>query len=138
MRDASAYENELERLAAALRADAHLAVDATVNQDLGKANAAGTLELTVPGAQTVQYAIFPQRIERTELVGDTSGHRETFRLPPAVAARWQVDSERGTPLVSLVVARRLAETMDETGVSSMYRIDAALRLVSAGLASPNN
>jgi type II secretory pathway component PulJ len=100
MHDALATQRQLERLATDLRTDAHAAEAATVNRD-GAGGQPETLQLALSDDRIVRYTARPEGFVRTVLGADQVQQRETYRLAPVTEARWQVQTERPTPLVSL-------------------------------------
>lgn len=121
----SATEIELERFAAALRADAHVALSASLEDAADPNQPARVLRLPLADEQSVKYTLRAGYIERVLQSNDELRHRETYRLPKSFATRWQVDRDRSRPMVSLMLDPGSAGPL---GFQAM-RIDAAVGLL---------
>jgi type II secretory pathway component PulJ len=124
VRQALEWEHELDRLAGQLRQDAHPAVSATAEAGPEPAET-GTLSLVGPEGDTIQYARQADWIERTVRRGQTIRHRETYRLPAATTARWQISRQHARPVISLVIDGPHDGT---PRARDSYRVDAVVRL----------
>lgn len=120
-------DRELERLAVQLRQDAHQATSATATDVRDQKPLQSALSLALPAGETVHYTLQSERVERVLRHEQTLRHRETYRLPAATGARWQVQTERPVPLVSLVLERDQSPSSVPVGVGTC-RVDAAVRL----------
>ena len=138
LRDELDRESELQRLAAQFRTDTHTAETATVGPLTNDGSAKNRLDLTLGTGRKVQYSVFPERIERTLHQAETVEHRESYRLPPSASATWQVQENRSPPMVALAVEFRSGDRAGEQAVSSVVRINAALRLLNSAVTSPQD
>jgi len=129
VREESAGELELVRLAAQLRADAHQALSVREEGPAdAKAAAAKTLLLTLGDERSVHYTLRAGRVERVLSRGDEPAHRETYRLPGSFTARWQVGDGRPARMVSLMLVPGPVGSNTPSG-SQAIRIDAAVGLL---------
>lgn len=133
VRDALDADREWERLSAQLREDAHQATSAVAAEADRQPESASELQLALPAEQTVKYTVQAARVERLLRHQQAVLHRETFRLPAATRARWQVQTDRHTPLVSLRLDPEPGRWSEGIGVGPC-RLDAAVRLI--GSSSP--
>ena len=120
-------DRELERLTVQLRQDAHQATSAST-ADVGEQTPPqSVLSFVLPDEETVQYTLQSGRIERVLRHQQTVRHRETYRLPAAAVGRWQVQTERPVPMVSLVLDLAQANSSMPIGAGTC-RVDAAVQL----------
>ncbi|MBI2477905.1 MAG: hypothetical protein HYV60_04440 [Planctomycetia bacterium] len=77
------------RLAAQLRADAHLANSAEITRE----GASTGLRLRLPNAE-ISYATYPRRIVRTVKQGDREAHREVFSLLEGTTTDWRLSTDQ--------------------------------------------
>jgi type II secretory pathway pseudopilin PulG len=103
LRDGQTLGRAWDRLACQLRQDAHQALSATLAGDAADA-ATTELSLALPSAETIRYTLRPDHIERLVRRDDTVRHRELYPLPAFSLARWQIQTERALPLVTLTVS----------------------------------
>jgi hypothetical protein len=81
--------NTASRLAAQLRADAHLAHSAEV----ARVEATTKVRLLLPNAE-INYVTHPRRIIRTVTQGETEVHREVFSLLEGTTTNWELSPEQ--------------------------------------------
>jgi len=128
VRQESAVGLELGRLASQLRADAHGALSVEVQSADDAEGDAGALLLTLPDGGSVRYTLRTGHVDRVLRRGDEVPHRETYRLPPALVARWQIERGRTVPLVSLLLEPGPVGTSGPLGRQPV-RVDAAVGLL---------
>jgi type II secretory pathway pseudopilin PulG len=127
LQDELAQANIARRLAAQLRADAHLSTSAEV-VDEGDTN---NLRLLLPNA-SIHYATHPRRIIRTVAEGDTETHREVFSLLEGTTARWGLTSE--TPaFITLTISYRSPELREGVARPREHRVETSIGLHSGGV-----
>jgi hypothetical protein len=115
------------RLAAQLRADAHLASTAEVVQDGDAMN----LRLSLPNA-TVNYATHPRRIIRTETHGETEVHREVFPLLDGTTTRWEISA--ATPaFITLTISYRSPALREGVARPREHCVEASIGLHAGGV-----
>ncbi len=129
----SATELDLQRFAAQLRADAHRAVSVKKEKPDDSGEAVNTLLLTLTDGRSVEYTVEGRYVERVLRQGDRSRHRETYRLAKAFAAHWQVQRDRPSPLVSLMLDPATGGANGPLGIQTI-RIDAAVGLLRSPIA----
>lgn len=122
-------ETEWFRFAGQFRADAHQALSFALEEKSEPEVAASALSLAWPDGRNVRYALRPQHIERVVLRGDEVVHRETYRLPAPAIPHWQINRDRLSPIVSLVLAPKPMSAKSVYFVSGEMRVDAALGLI---------
>jgi len=107
----------LGRLADQFRRDAHAA-------NAGNVDGPQRMQLELALNRTVTYHRRPGRIVRVEQVGQTAERRESFALPPAATASFEVHIDTTPTIASLAITR----TTGESGQlpSATLRIDAVL------------
>ncbi len=135
MRDELNLQSEFDRLATQLRIDTHPALAVTIAGP-EDGSTAETLQLTLPGSQTVQYTLVADRVERTLRREEKTEHRESYRLPPSSGARWQVETERPMSMVSLVLEPQSTSELGGPALPYACRIDATVHLISPQPVSP--
>ena len=115
-------EMELSRFAVQLRADAHEALSANLEEE---ENAA--VQLILSKEDTVRYTLQEGRIQRDQKRNDKLVHHETYRLPDACAARWELVENGSTPMLSLKLE---PEPLEQSGRPSgqSQHINAAVGL----------
>ncbi len=119
-----AQASTASRLAAQLRADAHLASAAEVVQEGETTN----VRLTLPSA-TINYATHPRRIIRTETQGDTETHREVFRLSEGTTTRWEISPA----FVTLTTSYRSPQLREGVALPREHRVEASIGLHAGGV-----
>ncbi len=131
----SAMELDLQRFAVQLRADAHDAVSAEEQKPDEPDAAVVTLLLKLTDDRSVEYTLEGRHVERVLRQGDRLRHRDTYRLPKAYAAHWQVRRDRPLPIASLMLN---PETTGGNGPLRIraIRLDAAVGLLRGPIA-PN-
>jgi len=115
------------RLAAQLRADAHLATSAEVVEDGDTAN----VRLSLPNA-TVNYATHPRRIIRTVAHGETEAHREVFPLLDGTTTRWELPDE-APAFITLIFSYRSPALREGVARSHEQRVEASIGLHAGGV-----
>lgn len=134
LRDELRAELDRDRLATQLRSDAHEATSvATVGGQAAQTSPA-TVVLAMPRGRTASYAIQSRRILRTLSRDAKVVQHETYYLPAALQATWQIDRKLPRPILSL------AFEPDPTGIPGPtapqpWRIDAAVGLLGPQPAS---
>ena len=134
LRDGLTRDSAVEKLAAQLRCDAHQALSAKVGDPAGKTAPANDLSLSLPEDRSIQYTLFPERIERVVRRGQTVEHRETYRLVSS-SASWRVREDRAPPMVTLVLELQTGRESGERAAPRTCRVDAAIQLFQPQLAS---
>lgn len=119
---------DLARLAVQLREDAHQALSARIESSGEPPTSANVLSLPAPDDRIVQYTLQDANLERVVRQAGIVQHRETYGLPTATAAHWQVVSDRPRLLVSLVWAPEPGRAGGPPG-SAMGRLDAAVQVL---------
>jgi hypothetical protein len=61
----------------------------------------GTLLLTFHDEESAQYTLQTRSVQRVQHRGDELLHRETYRIPDAVIARWELKENGPARMVSL-------------------------------------
>jgi len=87
-------DTTLTRLSSLWRADAHMAVEASVDQ---------RCELVMADGRRVRYAIGPREITREVARDQNIVHRDAFRLPPNAAVKITSAEESGASFVRLSI-----------------------------------
>lgn len=119
-------DRQVQRLTASFRTDAHAAVSATMVAETAEQSA--QLKLADPDGRIVQYSRGPAGVDRSILQGSDVVARETFRLPAAYAATWQLDESLTPPLASLLIENSNAEP-PRSLPRQAWRVDAAVSLI---------
>jgi hypothetical protein len=130
MRRAMFQQRELERLAAQLRTDAHVAFSPVIEAN-EEESTGSTLQLALPGDQSVRYALADEYLERILKADDRVQHRERYRLPPDVEARWELEEARATPIVCLTLRDEPELPVPGTGDAHLHRIAAAVGILAS-------
>lgn len=110
----------LARLARQFRDDIHAANSVSDPQD----NASAPLELHLPERMTVDYAISPGGLLRTERLGADVRRREDYRLPESRQVRWNVTGEGSLTLVGLSLLP--SDEVARRGTTRIWRVEAML------------
>lgn len=119
--------NTSSRLAAQLRADAHLANSAEVTREGDSTN----VRLLLPNAD-IHYVTQPRRIIRTVTQGDTEAHREVFSLLEGTTADWELSTEQPAfiTLTTSFVSPALRESVARP---REHRIETSIGLHTGGV-----
>lgn len=96
VREQTLSEMELNRFAAQLRADAHRALSANLEEEENTA-----AQLILSNEETVRYTLQEGRIQRDQKRNDKLVHHESYALPDACTARWEIVKDESTPMLSL-------------------------------------
>ncbi len=115
------------RLAAQLRADAHLASAAEVVQEGDTTN----VRLTFSDA-AINYATHPRRIIRTVTQGETETHREVFSLLEGTTTRWEISSE-SPAFITLTTSYRSPQLREGVALPREHRVEASIGLHAGGV-----
>ena len=132
VRQESTVELDLGRLAAQLRTDAHRALSVKHEDSDDPNETPDTLSFTLAADLSVKYTLRETHIERLLSAGDEIRHRETYRLPASFGADWQVQTDRPSPLVSLILEPESADPGSPFGFRTI-QIDAAVGLFPPSL-----
>ena len=128
VREESATQLELGRLAAQLRTDAHRALSVKQDNSVDPTATANAVSFSLAADVSVEYTLQATQIERLLRSGDEIRHRETYRLPVSVTAGWQVRTDRASTLVSLILQPASAALGGPLGFQTI-QIDAAVGLL---------
>ena len=127
LQDELARANIASRLAAQLRADAHLATSAEIVREGDTTN----LRLLSPAAR-INYATHPRRIIRTVTQGETEAHREVFSLLEGTTTTWELSSQ--TPaFITLTIAYRSPELREGVARPREQRVETSIGLHAGGV-----
>jgi len=126
LQDELAQANIASRLAAHLRADAHLASSAEVVQEGDTTN----VRLSLPNAE-INYATHPRRIIRTVTQGESEAHRDVFSLLEGTTTHWEISAQ--TPaFITLTTSYRSPELREGVARAREHRVEASIGLHAGG------
>lgn len=127
LQDELAQASIASRLAAQLRADAHLASSAEVVQE----GDTTSVLLVLPDA-TISYATHPRRIIRTVTQGETETHHEVFSLLEGTTAHWVISSEPPA-FITLTTSYRSPALREGVALPREHRVEASIGLHAGDL-----
>jgi len=128
VREESTSQLELGRFAAQLRTDAHRALSVNRKGSVDPSVAADVVSFALAAEVSVEYTLQATQIERLLRTGGEIRHRETYRMPISCTAGWQVQTDRASPLVSLILQPASTQPGGPLGFQTI-QIDAAVGLL---------
>ncbi len=135
VRAETAVEMDLQRFAVQLRADAHEALSAEQEDGDDDKGSAPTLRLTLRDDETVRYTVGEETVQRERRRGDERVHRETYRLPQAYTAHWELEESGLVPMVRMKLEPEPVELSSPMGTETI-QIDAAVGVIRRRPAQP--